>query len=45
MAASFELLEALKDLRSFMWSEGYADQTAEMAKADAAIAKAEEGKQ
>lgn len=36
-----ELLRCLLCLRSFMWAEGYADQTAEMAQADAAIAKAE----
>lgn len=35
-----ELLEALKALRSFMWSEGYADQQMPMAKADAAIRRA-----
>jgi hypothetical protein len=40
-AAATDPLEALKALRSFMWSEGYADQTAEMAQADKAIAKAE----
>jgi hypothetical protein len=40
-AAAHELLEALKAMRSFMWAEGYADQTAAMAQADAAIAKAE----
>jgi hypothetical protein len=40
IAAAPELLKALKELRSFMWSEGYADQTVEMAQADAAIAKA-----
>ena len=40
-AAAPELLEALISLRSFMWSEGYADQTPSMAQADAAIAKAE----
>jgi hypothetical protein len=41
IATAPELFEALTALRSFMWSEGYADQTAEMAKADAALAKAE----
>lgn len=41
IAAAPELLEALQVLRSFMWSEGYADQTAAMAQADAAIRKAE----
>jgi hypothetical protein len=41
LAVTAELLEALKALRSFMWAEGYADQTVEMAQADAAIAKAE----
>lgn len=40
-AAAPELYKALMDLRSFMWSEGYADQTAAMAQADRAIAKAE----
>jgi hypothetical protein len=40
-AAPVELLEALIALRSFMWAEGYADQTVAMAQADAAIAKAE----
>lgn len=39
--SAHELLEALKTLRSFMWSEGYADQNLPMAQADAAIAKAE----
>jgi hypothetical protein len=41
MAAAPELWEALTALRSFMWAEGYADQTPAMASADAAIAKAE----
>jgi len=41
IAAAPELLEELKALRSFMWGEGYADQTVTMARADAAIAKAE----
>jgi hypothetical protein len=41
LAAAPELLEALRAMRTFMWAEGYADQTAVMAKADAAIAKAE----
>lgn len=36
-----DLLDALKALRSFMWAQGYADQTPAMAQADAAIAKAE----
>ncbi|HTF68062.1 MAG TPA: hypothetical protein VK638_35815 [Edaphobacter sp.] len=40
-ASAPELLHALKGLRSFMWAEGYADQTVEMAQADAAIAKVE----
>lgn len=40
-AAAQDVLEALKALRSFMWSEGYADQNLPMAQADAAIAKAE----
>lgn len=40
-ANAHELLEALKNLRSFMWAEGYADQNIPMAQADAAIAKAE----
>jgi hypothetical protein len=40
IAAAPQLLEALFNLRNFMWSEGYADQTAEMAQADAAIEKA-----
>ena len=35
------VLEALIELRKFMWSEGYADQTPAMAQADAAIAKAQ----
>lgn len=35
-----ELLEALMALRTFMWSEGYADQNMPMAKADAVIRKA-----
>jgi hypothetical protein len=37
-----ELLEALKALRSLLWTEGYADSTPAMAKADALIAKAED---
>lgn len=40
-ASAPELLAALRTLRSFMWAEGYADQTPAMAQADAAIAKAE----
>jgi hypothetical protein len=40
-AAGPELLEALIELRRVLWSEGYADQTPEMAQADAAIRKAE----
>jgi hypothetical protein len=39
--AAPELYGALHALRSFMWAEGYADQTPEMAQADSAIAKAE----
>lgn len=35
------LLELLKEMRSYFWSEGYADQTPVMAKADALIAKLE----
>lgn len=41
LLASPDLLEALTALRSFMWAEGYADQTPAMVQADAAIAKAE----
>jgi hypothetical protein len=41
IAAAPELLEALKDLRSLLWTEGYADSTPAMAKADALIAKVE----
>lgn len=40
-ATAPDVLAALIALRSFMWSEGYADQTPAMAQADAAIAKAE----
>lgn len=40
-ATAPELFDALTALRSFMWAEGYADQTPAMAQADAAIAKAE----
>jgi hypothetical protein len=39
-ATAPELLEALTALRDFMWSEGYADQTAEMRQAEDVIAKA-----
>jgi hypothetical protein len=41
LTAALELYQALRALRSFMWAQGYADQTAEMAQADAAIAKVE----
>lgn len=41
IAAAPDLLKALMDLRSFLWSVGYADQTVSMAQADAAISKAE----
>jgi hypothetical protein len=41
IAAAPELLESLKDLRSLLWTEGYADSTPAMAKADALIAKVE----
>lgn len=37
-----DVLNALIALRSFMWSEGYADQTPAMAQADAAIAASED---
>lgn len=36
------LIEALMALRSFMWSEGYADQNEAMAKADAVLAAVSE---
>lgn len=41
IAAAPDLYEALKALRSLLWDEGYSDQTLAMARADAAIAKAE----
>jgi hypothetical protein len=41
IASAPELLESLKDLRSLLWTEGYADSTPAMAKADALIAKVE----
>lgn len=41
IAAAPALYSALIALRSFMWAEGYADQTPAMAQADAAIEKAE----
>lgn len=37
------LLDALMALRSFMWKEGYADQSPAMAKADVAIYNATDG--
>lgn len=43
IAAAPELLTALMALRSFMWKEGYADQTPAMAKADVAIYNATGG--
>lgn len=41
IAAAPDLYEALHAIRTFMWAEGYEDQTSMMAQADAAIAKAE----